>query len=193
MPSIEAELFCCTICTYIQFLVVSDVFVRMRKFGCSATAPGAEHINTLRLQNHTATDEVGSRELNRMEMFLLLAICLVNLMYLGASAAPLQPVSCCVSSTSSNIHSACEICTCSLWCKILQLSDVSLQTPSPTVQVGGKDSFQDFSNIHLPTTSVGLCNMLHGALSGGREFRLTSHEAYNTLYCGFIMRLFPVV
>lgn len=140
-----------------------------------------------------ATDEVGSRELNRMEMFLLLAICLVNLMYLGASAAPLQPVSCCVSSTSSNIHSACEICTCSLWCKILQLSDVSLQTPSPTVQVGGKDSFQDFSNIHLPTTSVGLCNMLHGALSGGREFRLTSHEAYNTLYCGFIMRLFPVV
>ena len=78
---------------------MSDVFVRMRKFGCSATAPGAEHINTLRLPNHT--DKVGSRELNRMEMFLLLAICLVNLMYLGASAAPLQPVSYCVSSTST--------------------------------------------------------------------------------------------
>lgn len=39
---------------------------------------------------------------------------------------------------------------------------ISLQTPSPTGQDGGENSFQDFASIHLPTTSVSyvICNMV---------------------------------
>lgn len=80
-----------------------------------------------------------------------------------------------------------------MWCKILQdiyiVCLISLQTPSPAGHDGGANSFQNFSSIHLPTTSVSRCK--YGALSRGREYRLTSHEAYNTLYGGFLMRLFP--